>query len=276
MEIRPNRLRYCLDNNIPTISTRIESPWAYMTELAAASGYFDFIEYEGEYAPHTEEDLEDVCRAAELYDCATVVKIDRQNREFMAQKAIACGAQGILFADLYTAEEVRQTLEAIKSSYPGGGIMGRANRRHCMNGSGRMLHSEYRKQTDATVNMIMIEKEDAVKNLEEICQVPGVDMVVYGPFDYALNMGWEMGPQAKELADIHRYIIETSLKYGVRPLILVDNTSQIQYYYDLGARDFSLGDEMQMHIDFYNREAPVVQNIMGRKKRVIKKTEIEE
>ena len=51
MEIRPNRLRYCLENNIPTISTRIESPWAYMTELAAASGHFDFIEYEGEYAP---------------------------------------------------------------------------------------------------------------------------------------------------------------------------------------------------------------------------------
>ena len=182
MEIRPNRLRYCLENNIPTISTRIESPWAYMTELAAASGHFDFIEYEGEYAPHTERELEDICRAAELYGCATVVKVDRQNRNFCAQKAIACGAHGILFADLYTAEEVRETIEAITTSYPDGGIMGRPNRRLCMNGSGRMLHSDYRKMTDGIVKMIMIEKVDALKNLEEICQVPGVDMVVYGPF----------------------------------------------------------------------------------------------
>ncbi len=263
MEIRPNRLRYCLENNIPTISTRIESPWAYMTELAAASGHFDFIEYEGEYAPHTERELEDICRAAELYGCATVVKVDRQNRNFCAQKAIACGAHGILFADLYTAEEVRETIEAITTSYPDGGIMGRPNRRLCMNGSGRMLHSDYRKMTDGIVKMIMIEKVDALKNLEEICQVPGVDMVVYGPFDYALNAGWEMVPQAKELAEVHRQIIETSLRYGVRPLILVDDTAQIQYFYDLGARDFSIGDEMQMHINFYNKECPVIEKIMG-------------
>ena len=94
-------------------------------------------------------------------------------------------------------------------------------------------------------------------------QVPGVDMVVYGPFDYALNAGWEMVPQAKELAEVHRQIIETSLRYGVRPLILVDDTSQIQYFYDLGARDFSIGDEMQMHINFYNKEYPVIEKIMG-------------
>ena len=49
----------------------------------------------------------------------------------------------------------------------------------------------------------------------------------------------------------------------MRPLILVDDTSQIQYFYDLGARDFSIGDEMQMHINFYNKECPVIEKIMG-------------
>ena len=115
MEMRPNRLRYCLENNIPTISTRIESPWAYMTELAAASGHFDFIEYEGEYAPHTEEELENVCRAAELYGCATVVKVDRQNRNFMAQKAIACGADAVMIGSPRAA-----AAEAPGKGYPGG------------------------------------------------------------------------------------------------------------------------------------------------------------
>lgn len=262
MEMRPNRLRYCLENNIPTISTRIESPWAYMTELAAASGHFDFIEYEGEYAPHTEEELENVCRAAELYGCATVVKVDRQNRNFMAQKAIACGAHGILFADMYTAEEVAETIDAITSSYPGGGIFGRPNRRLCMNGSGRMLHSDYRKMTDDIVKLIMIEKVDAVKNLDAICKVPGVDMVVYGPFDYALNSGWEMKENAADLAKIHEEIISTALKNNVRPLVLIDDTTQVQYFYDLGVRDFSIGDEMQMHINFYNKECPVIEKIM--------------
>ena len=256
MEIRPNKLRECLDKGLPSLGTRNESPWAYMTEIPASSGYFDYIEYEGEYAPHTEEELENVCRAAELYGCATVVKVDRQNRNFMAQKAIACGAHGILFADLYTAEEVRESIEAITTSYPDGGIFGRPNRRHCMNGTGRMRMADYRKMTDEVVKMIMIEKVDAYKNLEEICKVPGVDMVVYGPFDYATNAGWEMDANAKDLDEVHRGIIATALRNGVQPVVQLDNPSKVQYFYDLGVRHFTMGDEVQMAIDYYNKFCP--------------------
>ena len=192
MEIRPNRLRECLQKGLPSVGARVESPWPYIAEIAASTGYFDFVEYEGEYAPHTEPDIENVCRADEMYGVATVVKVDRQNRFFQAQKAIACGAHGILLADLYTADEVRETIEALTTSYPGGGIFGRPNRRLCMNGTGRMRMGDYRKMTDEIVKMVMIEKVDAFKNLEEIVSVPGVDMVVFGPFDYATNAGLEM------------------------------------------------------------------------------------
>ncbi len=256
MTIRPNRLRECLDKGLPTLGTRTESPWAYMSEIPASSGYFDYIEYEGEYAPHTEEALENICRASELYGCSAVVKVDRQNRNFMAQKAIACGANGILFADLYTAEEVRETLYAITTSYPGGGIFGRPNRRHCMNGQGRMRMSDYKKMTDDVVKMIMIEKVDAYKNLEEICRVPGVDMVVFGPFDYATNAGWEMDRNAEDLDRVHRDIIATSLRCGVQPVVQLDKPNLVQYFYDLGVRHFTMGDEVQMAIDYYHDYCP--------------------
>lgn len=265
MEIRPNKLRECLRNNLPSIGTRIESPWAYMTELAAASGFFDYIEFEGEYSPHTEPDVENICRAAELYGCATVVKVDRQNRFFMAQKAIACGASGILFADMYTADDVADSINAITSSYPGGGIFGRPNRRLGMNGSGRMRMAPYRKMTDDIVKIIMIEKVDAVKNLDAICKVPGVDMIMYGPFDYALNMGWEMKENADDLKKIYCQIVETSLKNGVQPIALLDSCADIRYFYDMGVRHFNIGDEMQMHIDFYNRECPPLVDLLKKK-----------
>lgn len=256
MNIRPNRLRECLRSGLPTMGTRIESPWAYMTELAASTGHFDYIEYEGEYAPHTEEEVENICRAAELYNCSCVVKVDRQNRAFMAQKAIACGAHGVLFADMYTAEEVAETVEAITTSYPDGGIFGRPNRRLGMNGTGRMRMSDYRKMTDDVVKMIMIEKVAAVENLDAICKVPGVDMVMYGPFDYATNIGWEMDANAKELEEIHEYIIKTALANHVRPVVLLDYNAGMQKYLDLGVLDFNIGDEVQMHINYYNREIP--------------------
>ncbi len=55
----------------------------------------------------------------------------------MAQKSIACGAQGLLLADLYTASEVKEALNLVRPSCPGGGIMGRPNRRLGMNGTGK-------------------------------------------------------------------------------------------------------------------------------------------
>lgn len=254
MNKRENHLRYCLDHGLATLGTRIESPWAYMTEIAASSGHFDYIEYEGEYAPHTEPDIENICRASELYGCSTVVKVDRQNSAFVSQKAIACGAHGILFADLYTAEEVESAIYHITPSCPGGGIFGRPNRRLGMNGSGRMRMSDYCQMANEVVKLVMIEKVDALKNLDKICSVPGVDMVVYGPFDFAMNAGWEMYLNHAELEKVHKQIIQTALTHHVHPCVLLDSAERIPYFYELGVRHFNVGDEMQMHIDYYARE----------------------
>lgn len=30
-------------------------------------------------------------------------------------------------------------------------------------------------------------------NLEEICEIPGVDMVQFGPSDYSMSLGWNAG-----------------------------------------------------------------------------------
>lgn len=256
MEIRPNRLRYCLENGLPSLGARVESPWAYITEIAASTRYFDFIEYEEEYAPFTELDIEDICRCAELYGCSTVVKVDRQNRYYNAQRAIACGANGILFADMYTAEEVAETIDAITTSYPSGGIFGRPNRRLGMNGSGRMRMSDYRKMTDDVVKMIMIEKGDAMENLEAICKVKGVDMVCFGPFDYATNVGWEMDKNAEDLDRVHKDMIRIALAHGVQPLVQLDYNKRVQEFYDLGVRHFTMGDEVQMQINFYAEQCP--------------------
>ena len=35
----------------------------------------------------------------------------------------------------------------------------------------------------------MIEKQEAVENVEEICSVPGVDMLQFGPSDYCMSRG---------------------------------------------------------------------------------------
>lgn len=52
-------------------------------------------------------DLPNIARAAELNDMGTMIKVDYQNRGFVAQKAIQAGFQSIMFVDHTSAEQVR-------------------------------------------------------------------------------------------------------------------------------------------------------------------------
>ncbi|WP_077613056.1 HpcH/HpaI aldolase family protein [Clostridium sp. Marseille-P2415] len=265
MEKRPNKLREALNHHQPSLGTRIESTWPYIAEMAASSGMYDYVQFDGEYSPYEQADVENICRASELFGCATVVKVDRKNRAFVAQKAIASGAHGILFADLYNEEEVRKTLYDICPSAPDGGIFGRPNRRFGMNGSGRMKVADYVKQVNDVVKMVMIEKKDAMKNLEKIVQVPGVDMVAFGPHDYAMNVGWEPEEHEEELKQIHHQMIKVALKYGVQPCVLLNDASEMQEYYDLGVRHFNIGDELCTHIAFHSKVGKMAKSILNKK-----------
>ena len=40
-----------------------------------------------------------------------------------------------------------------------------------------------------SVRIFMIEKKEAVDSIEEICRIPGVDMIQFGPSDYSMSCG---------------------------------------------------------------------------------------
>lgn len=74
--MKENKLRYLLNNHLPSCSTRLWSTWPFYTETVGSTGNFDYIEFVGEYSPFAQTDLENIARAAELYEMATMMKID--------------------------------------------------------------------------------------------------------------------------------------------------------------------------------------------------------
>ena len=82
--MKENKLRYMLDNNMPTVATRLQSSWATVTEMAGATGEYDYIEFLAEYAPYGQYDFENIARAAEVHDMGTMIKVDYQNRYYVA------------------------------------------------------------------------------------------------------------------------------------------------------------------------------------------------
>lgn len=63
----------------------------------------------------------------------------------------------------------------------------------------------------------MIEKKETMDNIEEICSIPGVDLVQFGPSDYAMSMGKNKADIDEECKAAERKMIEVALKHGIQP-----------------------------------------------------------
>ena len=90
----------------------------------------------------------------------------------------------------------------------------------------------------------MIEKKAAMDNIGEICAVPGVDMVQFGPSDYCMSRGWDRTGHTEEFKAAERRMIEVALPSRRSAPLRDQHPEEAQYYIDLGVRHFSLGDQL--------------------------------
>ncbi len=75
--MRPNKLRELLKADKPTLATHIHTTWPSVIEAIGHTGVYDYVEFVGEYGPYDLHDLDNMCRAAELYDMSMMIKVDQ-------------------------------------------------------------------------------------------------------------------------------------------------------------------------------------------------------
>ena len=243
--IPENKIRSLLAAGRPTVATRIWSPWPTTLEAMAGTGNFDYVEYVAEYSPFTQLDLENLVRAAELHGIGSMIKVDLQNRHYVAQKAVAMGFQAVLYCDHKTAEEVQESVFNLSPDSKGEGRFGYPNARW-IRYTPYIPQQDYAGMVRNTVKAFMIEKQEAVDNFKEICSVPGVDMVQFGPSDFSLSNGWNVGEHQQEIREIEEYVIRIALEHGVAPRCECDTMDKVEYYKNLGVKHFCIGDEFRI------------------------------
>lgn len=249
-----NILRQALRAGRPTLSTRLISTKPYLTEVAGGTGLYDYVEFLAEYSTFTLEDLENLARAAELHHMGTMIKVDFQNRFYVAQKAVAAGFQAVLFTDHRTAEQVRESVRSLRpDTGEGKGSFGFSTRRFCASPSMVSIPDHTRRVQDI-VCAFMIEKKEALDNIEEICSVPGVDLVQFGPYDYCMSRDWDPLTHQEELREAQERMVEAALRCGVRPRCELNCAEDAAHWLKLGVKDFSLGIENFILEAFWNRE----------------------
>ena len=62
--------------------------------------------------------------------------------------------------------------------------------------------------------IVQIEDPEPLSQLDEICRVPGIDMIFFGPGDFSQAIGDPCNFSNPEIARVRQLIVKTAHKYG--------------------------------------------------------------
>ena len=219
------------------------STWPTLWEAVGSTNQFDYVEFDSQDGAWDLYDLDNMCRAAELTKTGTMIKIDRSPKDWIAKRAIAAGFEAILFADIMTAREARECVQAVR--LPPDGVNSFLGTRGIPIDDHAKI-DDYAKHIDDIVIAIMVEKSTLVDELEEVLAIDGIDMIQFGSVDYGLSLRTPKKPfrladlNDKIQADFDR-VNEMAISAGIRPRVETGDAESCQYFLDRGIRDFCIG-----------------------------------
>ena len=261
--MRQNIIRQKLQNGEPTLSTHIHSVWPAEIEALGHTGLYDYVEFVAEYGPSDLHDLDNMCRAAELFNMGSMIKIDQSLMPFLAQRGIGAGFGSVLFTDVRSIEEVTECITAALPDHPDHkGLYGVATRRNSYMGYGGS--QEYVDSVADTVLAFMIEKKGAVDNLELILSEERVEMVQWGGADFSMNIGQPRNMSHPDVVAAKKRTFEVAISMGVPPRAEIESSDETKEYLDMGVRHFSVGTDITILHNYWKKEGEqIVRAIEG-------------
>ena len=193
--MKTNEMKAKLKAGQPVFGVQVDSMTPEMVEVFGHLG-FDWVFLDAEHGPLSEADIAHLARAAESANITAIVRVPRNEPETIL-RYIETGVGGIVVPQVNSGDEARRVVESVK--YPPAGRRGSGALRSAGYGF-RLAGEEYRsKANDEMIVIALLENIRGVRNLDEILEVDGVDVVFVGPGDLAGSMGIPMGSSDPEL-----------------------------------------------------------------------------
>lgn len=209
----------------------------YCTEICATAG-FDWLLVDGEHSPNDVRSTLASLQAAAAYTASHPVVRVVQGEAALIKQVLDIGAQTVLVPMVDTAEQAAEMARAMR--YPPLGIRGV--------GASAARASRWGQRGDyiQTANeevclLVQAETVTALKNLEAICAVDGVDGVFIGPADLAASMGHPGNANHPEVQAAIDDAIRRITAAGKAAGTLTTDAAQARRFLALGARFVAVG-----------------------------------
>ncbi len=208
---------------------------ASITEMAVAVG-LDWVVIDAEHGHLDFKEILEHVRATVRSDTVVLVRIAELNGSLI-KRVLDIGADGIVVPWIETADQLRQAVTF--AQYPPDGLRGiGAERATCW---GRCF-AEHADEANQNVLVVpIIETVTAGRNIQQLCAVPGVEVMFFGPADYSSTAGfpgqWEGPGVAQEILAIK----ETIRRHGQHCGVVATSNDNLKQRFDQGFRMLGLG-----------------------------------
>ncbi|KAL4887879.1 Pyruvate/Phosphoenolpyruvate kinase-like domain-containing protein [Aspergillus ambiguus] len=177
------RLLNKLKNGEYPLLTFMAIPSVRMAQVVALTG-LDGIIIDCEHGHIGDDAMHNSVAAISSLGFSPIIRI-RGPAHDIIKRALDTGAHGIMVPQINTAEEAQQVVNS--SKFPPQGVRGQGSAFPAI-GHG-LTTAEYMRSANETIlTIIQIETQAGVENVEEICAVPGIDLVFIGPNDLAQSL----------------------------------------------------------------------------------------
>jgi 4-hydroxy-2-oxoheptanedioate aldolase len=170
----------------PTLGLFVGFPSTQMVEMAAYNG-FEAVVIDNEHGMLSAENIEHMVIAAELAGVTPLVRVVSSLPSEIL-KALDRGAHGVHVPQVDSKAEAEMVVEAVK--YPPTGKRGAAFSMRAARYGTVPVHEYLEHANRETLVGIHIESAKAVDRLDDILQVPGIDMIYIGPTDLSVSLGY--------------------------------------------------------------------------------------
>lgn len=182
-----------------------------IAEMAGIIG-FDAVLMDCEHTATSQESIVNFVRACECGTAVPFVRTRELNQELIL-RYLDAGVMGILYPNIRTAEEARLAVSAVK--FPPLGTRGISCTRSFDYGL-KMSYEEYVTMSNReTTVMLMIETPEAIKNIEAILEVKGIDTLELGTTDLSMRMGIPGDRNNPRIVEAIEYVMKAAGKKGV-------------------------------------------------------------
>ena len=194
MDLPLNRFKRALRAGTQQIGLWCSLPGGTPAEVLAGAGY-DWILFDTEHSPGDPGTVLEQLQAVAPYPVSAVVR-PTTNDAALIKRFLDVGAQSLLIPYVQNADEARAASRAM--AYPPAGIRGvsgwtRANR------FGRVPGYAERAAEELCL-LVQVETSEALREIEAIAAVEGVDGIFVGPADLAASMGYPGQPNHPQVA----------------------------------------------------------------------------